>query len=201
MIPEAEETQPTESFLPPSLPSLVHRPNIGAIGRKRTQDFDILSSSDPPLFSSDDLPPSSENYVRKRKKRLYPGTWWGARDSSCRTGKEAGRVTRRQRKLERAVDSGVWMGSEDTDLSLDNDCKLESVDCLPIWGPLKRTLDEDPPSVAHRTDIVDSVFRRTTEGSAQHPYTGDTAEADPEQRADQIIQLCLDESCEIVDLS
>ena len=200
MRPEPEHMKPTESLLPPFPPPLEHPPNIGAIGRKRTQDFDILSSSDPPLFSSDDLPPSSENYVHKRKKRLYPGTWWGARASHS-TGKEAVQGTWRERKLERVVDSGVWMGSEDTDIISDDDCKLESAGRISTWRPLKRTLDEDTPPVAHRTDTADSVFRRTTERSTQYPYTVDANEADPKRRADRIIQLCLDESLEIVDLS
>lgn len=92
------------------------------------------------------------------------------------------------------------MGSEDTDMSLDDDCKLESVGRISTWPPLKRTLDDTPP-VAHRTDTADSVFRRTTERSTQYPYTVDADETDPERRADRIIQLCLDESLEIVDLS
>lgn len=200
MNAEAEETQPTKCFVPTALPSLLERPRLSAIGRKRTQDFDISLSSDPPLFSSDDLPPSSENYIHKRRKRLYPGTWWGAKASSG-AGKEAVIATRHERKLERAVDSGVWMGSEDTDLSLDDDCKLEPVEGFPTWEQLKRTVDEDTPPVAYKTTTADCQIPPTTEWSSHLPYTVGIAKDDPEHRADQIVQRCLDESCEIVDLS
>ena len=98
----------------------------------------------------------------------------------------------------RAVDSGVWMGSEDTDLSLDDDCKIEPVDASSTGARMKRPIDEYP---AHTTDSADPRVRSKTKSTPQLSHTIGLDEDDPEHRADQIIQECLDESMETVDLS
>ena len=200
MNPGAGETQPTECFNNIALPSLLERPRLPTIGRKRTRDFDNLISSDPPLFSSDDLPPSSENYVHKRKKRLYAGTWWGAK-ASYGTGKEAVGVTRRKRKLERTADSGVWMGSEDTDLSLDDDYKLEPANVFPTKGPPEPTDDGHTLPIADRTDSIDDVAHQAAESDGESRFNIGLAEDSPERRANHVVQTCLDESFEVVDLT
>jgi Leucine rich repeat len=86
-------------------------------------------SSDPALFSSDDIPSSSlENYhgqqqqqqhqqqqLDQSRKRRYRGTWWG----------EMAKDTKRKRadfKEKRNLDSGVWMGSDESS----SDCLLSS---------------------------------------------------------------------------
>lgn len=79
-----------------------------------------LPSSDPALFSSDDIPSSSlENYdgqqVEHSRKRRYRGTWWG----------EMAKEVKRKRadfKEKRNMDSGVWMGSDESS----SDCLLSS---------------------------------------------------------------------------
>ncbi|KUL91486.1 hypothetical protein ZTR_01477 [Talaromyces verruculosus] len=79
-----------------------------------------LPSSDPALFSSDDIPSSSlENYngqqIEHSRKRRYRGTWWG----------EMAEEVKRKRadfKEKRNMDSGVWMGSDE----LSSDCLLSS---------------------------------------------------------------------------
>lgn len=71
-----------------------------------------LPSSDPALFSSDDIPSSSlENYngqqIEHPRKRRYRGTWWG----------EMVEEVKRKRadfKEKRNMDSGVWMGSDES---------------------------------------------------------------------------------------
>jgi hypothetical protein len=85
--------------------------------RKRSHEVyheDSNPSSDPPLFSSDPLDASVENYLQKPQKRQYRGTWWGQRikrqhltdqESSART-------------LVRNLDSGIWMGSDSSDDTL-----------------------------------------------------------------------------------
>ncbi|PYI07228.1 hypothetical protein BO78DRAFT_341688 [Aspergillus sclerotiicarbonarius CBS 121057] len=71
-------------------------------------------SSDPALFSSDDIPASGlENYHAPvpagSRKRRYRGTWWGEMVKD----KDAKRK-RADFKDKRLVDSGVWMGSDDS---------------------------------------------------------------------------------------
>ncbi|KAL8896838.1 MAG: hypothetical protein Q9207_007512 [Kuettlingeria erythrocarpa] len=74
----------------------------------RDLDEGIGSSSDTPVFSSDDLPPSVENYFDHRQKRQRRGPWWQHADD------EGFRVTRHKsrRTFKRNFDSGVWMGSD-----------------------------------------------------------------------------------------
>lgn len=79
-----------------------------------------LPSSDPALFSSDDIPSLSlENYHgtqhEQSRKRRYRGTWWGE------MAKEAKRK-RADFREKRNLDSGVWMGSDEPS----SDCLLSS---------------------------------------------------------------------------
>ncbi|PWY95750.1 hypothetical protein BO94DRAFT_600333 [Aspergillus sclerotioniger CBS 115572] len=77
-------------------------------------------SSDPALFSSDDIPASGlENYHAPvpagSRKRRYRGTWWGE------MVKDKDKDVKRKRgdfKDKRLVDSGVWMGSDDSGFML-----------------------------------------------------------------------------------
>lgn len=51
----------------------------GVVCRKRRGEDWIPDSSDPPMFSSDDLPDSAENYEQPRSnKRQHPSNWWDA---------------------------------------------------------------------------------------------------------------------------
>ena len=90
----------------------------------------INTSSDPPLFSSDDLPASSaENYLRPNtKKRQFRGQWWDEHEidrNAKRVQVEQGRRGGDQRggeneskrgrgPFKRCWDSGVWLGSDDS---------------------------------------------------------------------------------------
>jgi len=84
------------------------------ITRKRSRsDYDPASSSDPALFSSDDHVPSADNYSSKRQKDQWKGTWWGERVRR--------RSAKGKREFKRNFDSGIFMGSEGTDTSLDGE--------------------------------------------------------------------------------
>ncbi|KAJ5341205.1 Leucine-rich repeat typical subtype [Penicillium brevicompactum] len=82
---------------------------------RRLSRFDDRSSqpsSDPALFSSDDVPASGlENYHAPTpgsdRKRRYRGTWWGEQVIDPKR-------KRRDFKAKRNVDSGVWMGSDES---------------------------------------------------------------------------------------
>ena len=98
----------------PQLPALY--PHSSSLGRKRDLDEMIASSSDAPLFSSDDILASTvedyrDNDRRKRKSRR---TWYaeekvGLRQTSAPASKQKGRGP-----FVRSIDSGVWMGSDES---------------------------------------------------------------------------------------
>lgn len=109
--------------LPPLLPSFKRASDryfkelgLPSSSRKRGRQDDVISS-DPPLFSSDDLPEAVENYAAERPKRLRQGTWWDR--SIDRTEARSSTLQRRRKKREltRNLDSGVFMGSEGTEAS------------------------------------------------------------------------------------
>lgn len=120
---------------PASTSSSAARPPTASSFKKsyRLSRFDDRSSqpsSDPALFSSDDIPASGlENYnttvssgAAAGRKRRYRGTWWG----------ETVVDPKRKRadfKDKRLVDSGVWMGSDESTA----ESLLPSEDAL-IWG-------------------------------------------------------------------
>ena len=91
----------------PALPPL--RPYFS---RKRTRsDFALTTSSDPALFSSDDITPDAANYAAKRQRGQRTGTWWQSEDLPVR----------RKRSFRRNFDSGIFLGSEETVESLDQE--------------------------------------------------------------------------------
>ncbi|KKZ61542.1 hypothetical protein EMCG_03876 [[Emmonsia] crescens] len=96
-----------------------------------------LPSSDPPLFSSDDFQSSTlENYhnsselrnaatrpgssasraqTTTTRKRQYRGTWWGEEEAEKERYATAEKKKRRTEfKDKRNLDSGVWLGSDDS---------------------------------------------------------------------------------------
>ncbi|KAJ5266741.1 hypothetical protein N7478_009549 [Penicillium angulare] len=79
----------------------------------RFDDRSSQPSSDPALFSSDDIPASGlENYhagvtTGGGRKRRYRGTWWGEQVVDPKR-------KRADFKEKRNVDSGVWMGSDES---------------------------------------------------------------------------------------
>src|SRR5437762_2403323 len=97
----------------PNLPfSILRKP-----AQSRPGNLTSHSSSDPPLFSSDDLESAtmdnyrySETLADMKRKRRYRGTWWGQEFDTKRKKTEF--------KSKRDMDSGVWLSSDD------------SIDCL-----------------------------------------------------------------------
>jgi hypothetical protein len=119
--------------------------------RKRTREVDaaalFANSSDPAVFSSDD-DPALDNYVqgrRKRKKR-YLGSWFAqhptSSDSTFGDEPAARKVPKITRKLERQLDSGVWLSVEDTEATGElTEPLLPATDKIPIT---KRTFQRVP---------------------------------------------------------
>jgi hypothetical protein len=107
-----------EVELPP-LPTSQASPRkypLSLLRRKRSRseyELEPATSSDPALFSSDEPAPSAELYSAKRRKDKWRGTWWGER-SRAEAAKE-------KRLFKRSYDSGIWMGSEGTESSLEDE--------------------------------------------------------------------------------
>jgi hypothetical protein len=107
-----------EVELPP-LPTSQASPrkySLSPLRRKRSRseyELEPATSSDPALFSSDEPAPSAELYSAKRRKDKWRGTWWGERLRA--------EAAREKRLFKRSYDSGIWMGSEDTESSLEDE--------------------------------------------------------------------------------
>ncbi|OKL60639.1 hypothetical protein UA08_04269 [Talaromyces atroroseus] len=157
-----------------------------------------LPSSDPALFSSDDIPSSSlENYhgqqqqhIDHSRKRRYRGTWWG----------EMAKETKRKRadfKQKRNLDSGVWMGSDESS----SDCLLlsEASSCeefmASAWGRQKQQveLEQDEQVTELATQNRRPVFAARSLRSVDEPQEHRDARA--------MINECLEKGQESVDLS
>ncbi|KAM5447615.1 hypothetical protein MaudCBS49596_005874 [Microsporum audouinii] len=170
-------------------------------------------SSDPPLFSSDDFQSSAlENYDTSRendlenlpeepasRKRRYRGTWWGQKLGNELQPKKNKRTKRTGFKSKRNMDSGVWLGTTDT------------VD------------DGDESAAVFTCGSDDSVFceemglstgrDRASRRTPQFPGAGGSSSGSPvakgsrslestaHAKARQIINTCLDDGDDRVDLS
>ncbi|KAI9841394.1 MAG: hypothetical protein M1837_000727 [Sclerophora amabilis] len=195
--------------LPPPLPppsTTDPNPSKSSLSRKRSspEDHDACTaiSSDPPLFSSDDhLASSSENYMQKRRKRQYRGTWWG---DDVETRRDDNNIDRRpaKREFKRTVDSGVWLGSEGTNASDDDDDdgggRFEGAASGAVAERLKAP---DGAGVSRAWNY--SLDNRHEIRDLVSPEQHETASWDdtPEARLDRIVQLCLEQGNECVDLS
>lgn len=115
----------------PRLPTVTWDAETQSFGNTRKRARNPLNpppplfngSSDPAVFSSDD-DPHVDNYTQGRhKKKRYVGTWFQQQPASSDPvfGEDVRNVPHRgKRTLERQMDSGVWMGSDDS-LDLDMD--------------------------------------------------------------------------------
>ena len=108
----------------PDLPRLIPY----TVNKKRNHEEYLASSSDAPLFSSDDLPASSlENYNEPRIKRQHKRPWyemeegWRAEGSRGVSVLSAMNNLRRKKPFPRTYDSGVWLGSDESTENEDTD--------------------------------------------------------------------------------
>ncbi|KAB8075360.1 hypothetical protein BDV29DRAFT_108505 [Aspergillus leporis] len=162
----------------------------------RFDDRSSQPSSDPALFSSDDIPASGlENYhapVSGSRKRRYRGTWWG----------EMVKDPKRKRadfKEKRNVDSGVWMGSDESGA----DSLLPSEDAS-NWGDefLKDTSNTTVTGGGADISVTDSG-RWEAQGQPwmQRPGLKKVEEPREHQAARAIVNECLESGQDSVDLS
>ena len=100
----------------PELPCFI----ASTVNKKRDRDEYLASSSDAPLFSSDDLPASSaENYYGPRVKRQHRRAWYETEESL--KAPSATEKPRMRGPFKRTQDSGVWLGSDESTEAEDND--------------------------------------------------------------------------------
>ncbi|PNY27506.1 Uncharacterized protein TCAP_02572 [Tolypocladium capitatum] len=103
--------------------------------RSRNSPSLACNSSDPAVFSSDD-DPGLDNYVEGRRKKRYVGSWFQQHPtSSDSTFSEVIMPKQSKRTLARQVDSGVFLGSDGSDvedvtdaLDIPARCKLPQLD-------------------------------------------------------------------------
>lgn len=105
----------TESLLDPTLPQLPS-PIPYNLNKKRNRDDYLASSSDAPLFSSDELPASSaENYNEPRVKRQHQRPWFEIDDGWSGVSVHSSTKKPHMRgPFKRTYDSGVWLGSDES---------------------------------------------------------------------------------------
>ena len=158
----------------------------------RFDDRSSQPSSDPALFSSDDIPASGlENYHAPvpsgSRKRRYRGTWWG----------EMVKDPKRKRadfKEKRHVDSGVWMGSDESGA----ESLLPSEDPS-MWG---EELLKDTSNAAGTGSGADVAMRDGGRWTAQSQRSGLKKVEEPKehQAARNIVNECLESGQDSVDL-
>lgn len=164
---------------------------------RRLSRFDDRSSqpsSDPALFSSDDIPASGlENYhapaIGAGRKRRYRGTWWGEQviDSKRKRG---------DFKEKRNVDSGVWMGSDESDA----DSLFPSEDGP--WGEdlLKTVLDPKAQGKPAQGPLVLLSSGKAAPPVLPLPVLKGPHESEGQRFARSVVNDCLEKGEDIVDL-
>ena len=159
----------------PSLPRLAWNPATESFSTDSSRKRVRLSppiSSDPPIFSSDD-DPSSENYTHGRRKQTYKGPWYSQQRASDQDSQETRENSKKSKRVfERQFDSGVWLGSDGTDV--------------------------DEAMEGFQSINNESLNLPVRQSSA--PQTKDEPTS-PEALVRDQIELCLEEGNETIDLS
>lgn len=198
------------------------RPSLPLRRRKRAYPEPEANSSDPPQFSSDGLERSAEDYLTHRRKRQYKRAWFENEDSNCEVTEPLGRRSRGP--FRRNFDSGIHMPSEDsTDVepcekSVDVGSDLGSQDDETI-GQADSDPDGSLESVSTSSDrsilqeervkkamrVFDSEDPMDFQGPVFPYWQPQPKDLDQFHRvqsyASRIIQRCIEEGGETVDLS
>ena len=104
--------------------------------RKRVRLSSPPISSDPVIFSSDDDPSADNYHSQERRKKRFRGPWYRQRPASDEGSQDTHEHEKKgKRKLERQFDSGVFMGSDGTDM----DEFMEEIEPGPASLPLRQS--------------------------------------------------------------
>ncbi|KGO78231.1 Leucine-rich repeat, typical subtype [Penicillium italicum] len=156
----------------------------------RFDDRSSQPSSDPALFSSDDIPASGlENYHATvsgaGRKRRYRGTWWGEQVLDPKR-------KRTEFKDKRNVDSGVWMGSDESGA----ESLLPSEDGSAWEEDLRKSvLDPRKPGIS--TPFVNEMENMPAQTRV---VFRSPEESDAHRFAREVVSDCLDKGHESIDL-
>jgi hypothetical protein len=160
------------------------------LNRKRTHsdyEDEPATSSDPATFSSDETAPGAENYASgHRKKRHYKGAWW----DRLASGKTA---QRKKRDFQRNFDSGIFMGSESEEPLSSDSFTMEDE-----FIRDQRIAEEQQQSVPW---LQRNTQTTVAQPRAQLGRAGVAELSAAEQEACKVIQACLENGSENVDLS
>lgn len=185
-----------EEGFDPDLPPIAPAPPLTKkplFNRKRTWDYDVgvTNSSDPAVFSSDDhVSGSLDDYTSKRRKHQWKGTWWGGRMKRLSSSHHCV-----QREFKRNYDSGIFMGSETTDSSLDeeflDDVKRKQSDYELSGDPVnEKSASNSGPGVVPPSSLHGVPVARTAH--VLNPIS---------ERVRTIVHQCLEDGNESIDLS
>ena len=138
-------------FVAPPNPSAIPLPSSGT--KRSFDDEGVGSSSDAPIFSSDILDATWENYTTspspnekaseqpKPHKRYRRGTCWDSSSQGTQiVSRNSPPVTRSKskRQFKRNIDSGVWMGSDGEAEDELEDLKLDTASQHPALAQTPR---------------------------------------------------------------
>ncbi|KUJ13776.1 uncharacterized protein LY89DRAFT_590708 [Mollisia scopiformis] len=127
--------------------------------RKRARLSSPPVSSDPALFSSDD-DPSADNYTQERRKKKYRGPWYHQRPASDAGQDSEDAPEKKRRTFERQFDSGVFMGSDGTDVDEVLE-ELESRNASTLPLPLSHS---HRTQAGHRVATTEEVVKSQIHG-------------------------------------
>ncbi|OTB00017.1 hypothetical protein M426DRAFT_15907 [Hypoxylon sp. CI-4A] len=142
--------------------------------RKRARDQSLppppifTNSSDPAIFSSDD-DPQLENYTQGRhRKKRYVGSWFqqhpASSDSTFSEAPQPLPKAKSQRTFKRQFDSGVWMGSDisiDTEDDQDQDIKTPAESKLPQLRHARPVMSIPPGEAVAREVVGKAIYDGT----------------------------------------
>ena len=184
-----------EFELPPlrRLPDSTRPPRPAVLTRKRTREEYLVdddfppsaTSSDPALFSGDDVAPGLESYQSKRKRKMFTGSWY---EHSAKARKED-----RRREFKRNVDSGIFMGSDGETPSSDSIGSLEEALIQDQLRKEDEEVETQPtfirPWMSSHTSKTGLLFSTKPATPPEHGLVMQT------------VRHCLDEGIEDVDLA
>lgn len=175
------------------------RPFAASATTTAVEDDDLAAafntSSDPAVFSSEETP-DLENYSgsKRRKKKVYSGTWWGrlrSTDRICANKSQA----RGQRRFERNLDSGIFMGDDSSGPDLSSD---------PI--DLLKTLSRDESSFELSSGMEEDSFEhkmppKRKESFRRAPSKITVEKSIKDSRVEKVVHECLQHDSANVDLT
>ena len=185
-MPSSVDTQSratSASSYQPSLP-LLPRHTMARSNHLHPMSLDeaFATSSDPPLFSSDDLPASSaENYAQPHQKAQHKRTWYdgdldhGAKRLCLRKMHDEGR-SRSKGPLERSFDSGVFMNSDEAEEEGDFDASAsltKSPTLMNKWSTFREYREKHGSSSDPSADLERETYTWSQLGELASKYVED----------------------------